>query len=269
MAYIEGKRPVLEAVKSGYPIDEVFVADNLERDDLVKDILRKARAADITVREVSRRRLDEMIERDPDAQSGRKGKKDDGSSSRVHINQGVIARAGAFPYCGLGDIVSTAQVDFERNDSRALVIVCDHLTDAGNLGAIARSAEAVGASGIIIPNKRSAHVTPATFKSSAGAIAHIQVAQVANIVGALEKLKDEGFWVVAASEHATSTVWETDLVGKIALVMGNEQTGVSSLVLDHADLMCKLPQVGHISSLNVAQASTALMYEWLRQNWEA
>lgn len=265
VACIEGKRPVLEAIRSGYPIEEVLIADNLERDDLIKDILRKAKAAGIPVREASRKRIEEMSAKGLRASGESRGKQGRGSAPE-RANQGVIARAGEFPYQGINELIGAANADFERADARALVVVCDHLTDAGNLGAIARSAEAVGASGIVIPNKRSAHVTPATFKSSAGAIAHMRVAQVANIVSALERLKDNGFWVVAATEHADSLVWDTNMEGKMALVMGNEQTGVSNLVLEHSDLLCKLPQMGRISSLNVAQASTALMYEWLRQN---
>ena len=147
-------------------------------------------------------------------------------------------------------------------------MVLDHITDAGNLGAIARSAESVGAAGIVIPNKRAAHVTAATYKSSAGAISHINVTQVANLSQTIERLKKEGFWVCAASEHAQEVAWKSNLKGKIALVMGNEGEGVSRLVLENCDFGVKLPQVGEISSLNVAQASTACMYEWLRQNWE-
>ena len=164
-------------------------------------------------------------------------------------------------------IIEAAEASAAKHDGRALVVVLDHLTDAGNLGAIARSAESVGAAGIVIPNKRAARVTAATYKSSAGAISHIPVAQVANIASTLDRLKEEGFWVAAATEHAADVIWDANLKGKIALVMGNEGEGVSRLVLEHCDFGVKLPQVGDISSLNVAQASTACMYEWLRQNW--
>ena len=143
---------------------------------------------------------------------------------------------------------------------------CSIISPTPQPGAIARSAESVGACGIIIPNKRAAHVTAATYKSSAGAIAHIPVSQVANISTCLDRLKKEGFWVAAATEHAQEYVWDANLKGRIVLVMGNEGEGVSRLVLESCDFGVKLPQVGDISSLNVAQASTACMYEWLRQN---
>ena len=244
--YIEGKRPVVEALRTQMPIKCVLVADNVQRDSLVNDILRKAKQRDIPVKTISRKRLDEISER--------------GS------HQGVMAEALPFDYVNGTAILKAAEASAEAHDGRALVVVLDHITDAGNLGAIARSAECVGASGIVIPNKRAARVTAATYKSSAGAIAHIPVAQVANIASTLDRLKEAGFWVAAATEHAADYIWDANLKGKIALVLGNEGEGVSRLVLEHCDFGVKLPQVGAVSSLNVAQASTACMYEWLRQN---
>lgn len=244
--YIEGKRPVIEALRTHVPVKRILMADNIKRDGLVADILRKAKNLDVPVVNVSRKKLDEI--------------------SSLESNQGVIAEARPFEYVNVGAILKAAERCAERNEGRALVVVLDHITDAGNLGAIARSAESVGASGLIIPNKRSARVTAATYKSSAGAIAHISVAQVANISSSLERLKKAGFWVAAATEHAQGYIWDANLKGKIALVLGNEGEGVSDLVLSNCDFGVKLPQVGEISSLNVAQASTACMYEWLRQN---
>ena len=244
--YIEGKRPVVEALRTQMPLKCVLMADNVQRDSLINDILRKAKNHDITVKTVSRKKLDELSER--------------GS------HQGIMAEALPFPYVSGTAVIEAARASAEAHEGRALVVVLDHLTDAGNLGAVARSAEAVGAAGIIIPNKRSARVTAATYKSSAGAIAHVPVAQVANIASTLDRLKEEGFWVAAATEHAADVIWDANLKGKIALVMGNEAEGVSRLVLEHCDFGVKLPQVGEIASLNVAQASTACMYEWLRQN---
>ena len=243
--FIEGKRPVIEALRTGVPIKSILMADNVQRDGLIEDILRKAKRAGATVEMVPRKVLD--------------GKSDRGS------HQGVMAKAAPFPYVGIGDVIDAAGKSAEQHDGRALVIILDHITDAGNLGAIARSAESVGAAGIVIPNKRAAHVTAATYKSSAGAISHINVTQVANLSQTIERLKKEGFWVCAASEHAQEVAWKSNLKGKIALVMGSEGEGVSSLVLENCDFAVKLPQMGKVSSLNVAQASTVFMYEWLRQ----
>ncbi|WP_251211869.1 23S rRNA (guanosine(2251)-2'-O)-methyltransferase RlmB [Adlercreutzia murintestinalis] len=243
--YIEGKRAVIEALRSGCPLRSVFVAEGIQRDGLVKDILRKCDQRSVRVKQVSRKRLDDMAHTD--------------------AHQGVIAETAPFPYQGAGEVLAQA-VEDARTHERALIVVLDHITDAGNLGAIARSAESVGASGIVIPNKRSAHVTAATYKSSAGAISHIPLAQVSNIAAFIERTKEEGFWAVAATEHAEETLWDTDLSGRIVLVMGSEHDGVSRLVLETCDMHASLPQQGRISSLNVAQASTVFMYEWLRQN---
>ena len=110
-----------------------------------------------------------------------------------------------------------------------------------------------------------ASVTAATYKSSAGAINHVRCAQATNLASAIDRLKKAGFWVAGASEKAQHTVWEAPLYGKIALVMGNEAEGLARLTLEKCDFLVKLPQAGHVGSLNVAQACTAVMYEWMRQ----
>lgn len=245
--YIDGKRAVIEAFRSSVPIKRILLADNLdERDGLVRDILRKAKQRNVPVETANRKKLDEISDR--------------GS------HQGVIAHVEPYSYVNVTNILDNAAQALETNNGYALIVVCDHITDAGNLGAIARSAESVGASGLIIPNKRSAHVTGTTYKTSAGAIAHIPVSQVANIPSTLERLKEAGFWVTGATEHAKDFIWDINLKGRIALVLGNEQEGLSRLVQESCDFLAKLPQMGEISSLNVAQAATAFMYEWLRQN---
>lgn len=243
--YIEGKRPVIEALRVGVPVRSIMIADNAERDALMKDILRKARQAGIEVLERPRRKLDERSER--------------GS------HQGVMARVAPFPYVGIGEVIEASRESFGKT-GRSLVVVLDHITDAGNLGAIARSAEVVGACGLVIPNKRSACVTAGTYKSSAGAIAHLRVAQVANVSQALGRLQEEGFWIAGASEHAEGSIWDANLKGRIALVMGNEGEGLAELTRRRCDFLMALPQVGRTASLNVAQSATACMYEWLRQN---
>lgn len=244
--YIEGKRPVIEALRTHVPIQAIFMADNLQRDGLTKDILRKAKNAQVPVKSVSRRELDERSDR--------------GS------HQGVMAQTKPFTYVNVQTILDDAESHAQAHEGAALVILLDHITDSGNLGAIARSAEVVGASGLIIPNKRSAHVNASTYKSSAGAISHIKVSQVANIVQTMERLKKEGYWIAGASEHAEELIWDANLKGKMALVMGGEGEGLARLTQETCDFLVKLPQVGQVSSLNVAQAATACMYEWLRQN---
>ena len=245
--YIEGKRPVIEALRTQVPIKCVLLADNVKRDGMIGDILRKANHFDVPVKTVPRKQLDEKSPR--------------GS------HQGVMAQTIPYSYADIADIEAGAQTFAEAHDGRALVVVLDHITDAGNLGAIARSAESVGASGLVIPNARSAGVEASTYKSSAGAVLHLPIARVPNLLAVLARLKERGFWVAGASEQARDVVWKTNLRGKIALVMGNENDGLSRVVRESCDFLVKLPQEGQISSLNVAQASTACMYEWLRQNY--
>lgn len=246
--YIEGKRPVIEALRSGTPIKRVLIADGIKRDGLVNDIMRKAKNRGVPVSMVPRKELEKRSER--------------GS------HQGVMAEAQPFAYASLQGVIDAAEADAKERDGSALVVLLDHITDAGNLGAIARSAEVVGASGIVIPNKRSAHVTAATYKSSAGAIINLKIAQVANLGQAIDRLKEAGFWVAGASEHAQESIWDSNLKGKMGLVMGNEGEGLARLTREKCDFLMALPQVGSTQSLNVAQASTAVMYEWLRQNRE-
>ncbi|MDO4182297.1 MAG: 23S rRNA (guanosine(2251)-2'-O)-methyltransferase RlmB [Coriobacteriia bacterium] len=245
--YIEGKRPVIEALRTNMPLKCVLMADNLKKDGLVEDIERKAHKYNVPVKQVPRKKLDGLSER--------------GS------HQGVMAEARPFQYANVSDVVRAANDYADQHEGRALVVILDHITDAGNLGAIARSANAVGASGLIVPNKRAAGVTAATYKSSAGAISHVPCAQVSNLVSVIERCKKEGFWVAGASEQTDGCLWDANLKGKIALVMGNEQEGLSQLVKENCDFFIALPQLGQVESLNVAQASTACMYEWLRQNW--
>lgn len=244
--YVEGKRPVIEALRCDVPISKILLADNAKHDPLIEDILRKARQRDIRVIDVPRSELDEKSAR--------------GS------HQGILAETRPFPYVGFGEVLAAAQRYAEEHSGRALIVVCDHITDAGNLGAIIRSAEAVGASGVVIPNKRSARVEASTYKSSAGAVAHMPITQVANIPNTLDRLRDEGFWSCAATEHASELAWQVNLKGRMALVFGNEHEGIARLTLERCDMMAKLPMEGEIESLNVAQSATAFMYEWLRQN---
>lgn len=244
--YIEGKRPIIEAFRTGVPMRRILMGDFMKRDPMVEDILRKAKRNGVKVIQVPKKELDEKSAR--------------GS------HQGVMAEAAPFGYVGIGEIVNASNEYAEAHNGRAMVVICDHLTDAGNLGAISRSCEAVGATGLVIPNKRSARVEASTYKSSAGAITHVPVAQVSNIVQAIHRLQEEGFWVCAATEHTNDVIWKANLKGKIALVLGNEHDGVSRLVLEHCDFHAKLPLEGEVASLNVAQAATACMYEWLRQN---
>lgn len=235
---IFGKRPVLEALQSGVELKSVSIADTAKSDALLNRIVELLQKKNVRYQKISARDL-RRIAKDVNT-------------------QGIVAHVAPFKYANIEDVVT--------DDMNRLVVVCDHITDVGNLGAIIRSAESVGATCVVIPNARSASVTSIVYKTSAGAVSHIPISQVSNIVRTLEFLKDQGFWVVGATEHAENLMWDANFEGRIALVLGNEEKGISDLVLKTCDDTFKLPQLGDISSLNVAQASTVFMYEWVRQN---
>lgn len=238
--FIEGRRAAAEALRTGFPVKCALIAESGERDAALSRLVDDLNAAGVRIKYVSRAQLDAL------------------SSHGAH--QGIALEVGNFPYADVADILDRA------GDGPALVVVLDHVTDDGNFGAIVRSAEVVGAAGVIIANKRAAGVTVGSYKTSAGAVMHLPIAQVPNIARALDDLKAAGFWVGGASEHAEGSCWDAPFEGRVALVMGSEGDGISRLVLEKCDFLTKLPQRGMTESLNVAQATTALCFEWLRRN---
>lgn len=237
---IEGRRSVEEALGAGVPLKSALVQiQSLDADPALERLAQRLGAAGVSVERVPRNRLDQL------------------SSHGAH--QGVIVRAKPFQYVELGDVIAAA------GKGNALVLVLDHVTDEGNFGAIVRTAEVVGAAGVVIAKARSASVGVGAYKTSAGAVLHIPIAQVSNLARAIEELKAAGFWSCASTEHAKDDVWSAPLAGRVALVMGSEGEGISRLVLEKCDFACKLPQRGRVESLNVAQACTVMCYEWLRR----
>lgn len=237
---IEGRRAVEEALGAGVPLKSALVQiQSLDADPALERLAQRLDAAGVSVERVPRNRLDQL------------------SSHGAH--QGVIVRAKPFQYAELGDVIAAA------DKGNALVLVLDHVTDEGNFGAIVRTAEVVGAAGVVIAKARSASVGVGAYKTSAGAVLHIPIAQVSNLARAVEELKAAGFWSCASTEHAKDDVWSAPLAGRVALVMGSEGEGISRLVLEKCDFACKLPQRGRVESLNVAQACTVMCYEWLRR----
>ena len=166
----------------------------------------------------------------------------------------------SYEYATLFDLISLA-----RGKKNALIVALDHITDAGNMGALLRSAEVVGSTGVLIPNKRAAPVNETVYRTSAGAVEYLRIAREANLVNALKRLKDEDFWIVGATEQAKQTIWQAPLEGRLVLVMGAEDTGLARLTRETCDFEVRLPQYGFTQSLNVAQAFTAIAYEWLRR----
>jgi 23S rRNA (guanosine2251-2'-O)-methyltransferase len=237
---IEGRNAVLEALRSGVRLERVLVARGTRPAPVIHEIRSLARAAGVPLADVPRESLD-------------------GYSIRG-AHQGVVALAAPFAYTDLAEMLrSTAGA------SRALIVVLDHVTDPGNLGAVIRSVEVAGGAGVVVPRDRAASVGPVVHKTAAGATAYLPIAQVTNIARSLEALKESGFWVVGADERAPDDLWHTPLDGRVALVLGAEGSGLARLTRERCDALVSIPTAGRVSSLNVAQAATVLVFEWVRR----
>jgi len=172
-------------------------------------------------------------------------------------HQGVAAVVGEYAYAELEDMLAAP--------GPALLVVLDSVTDAGNLGAIIRSALVLGATGVVLPKDRAAPITPAVVRVSAGATEHLPCARVTNLARALEQLKQAGLWVMGAVERGGQHPSQADLKGPVALVLGSEQKGIRPLVLRGCDVTLTIPSRSPMAALNVAAAATALLYEAARQ----
>ncbi len=239
MDKIEGRNAVLEAFRSGRPVDKLFVQEGLTNGP-IQTILREAKKAGSIINYVSKDRLEEIA--------------GDGS------HQGVVAQVASYEYATLEDILKKAK---EKGEP-PFVIVLDGIEDPHNLGAIIRTACLAGAHGVIISKHRAAGLTSTVAKASAGALNYVPVAKVTNIGRTIEELKKEGLWFVCADMGGT-TMYDLDLKGPIGVVIGNEGDGVSRLVREKCDLVASIPMKGEIDSLNASVAAGVLMYEIVRQ----
>lgn len=236
---IFGRNSVAEAIKAGRPIDSVLVAKG-ERSGSVPKILADAKNSGIPIKEVDRKKLDFMC---------------------GHANhQGIIAVGAVKEYSSVDDIFAFA----EEKGEPPFIIVCDEIEDPHNLGAIIRTAEAAGAHGVIVPKRRSAPLSFAVSKTSAGAVEFMRVARVTNIPQTLDELKSRGVWVYCADMNG-ETFYNVDLKGAAALVVGSEGRGVGRLVKEKCDVILSMPMKGKINSLNASVAAGILMYEISKQ----
>jgi len=238
---IEGRNPVLEALKSGRTINKILIAKG-EREGSIKQIIALAREKGIVVQEVDRSKLD-------------------GMSATGGAHQGVIALAAAKDYVETDDILAIA----DSKGEPAFILILDEITDPHNLGSILRTANAVGAHGVIIPKRRAIGLTPAVSKASAGAIEYVPVARVTNIAQTIEYLKKKNIWVVGTDASGEKSFFESDLTGPVALVIGSEGEGMGKLVKEKCDFIVNIPMKGQIASLNAAVAGAIVMYEILKQ----
>ena len=237
---LEGRNAITEALKSGRTIDKVFVAQG-DTDKSLQRLAAQAKEAGAVVVPVDRRKLDAM------------------STTRAH--QGIIALAAAHEYVTIDDILEEAAA---RNEA-PLIVICDELSDPHNLGAILRSAECAGAHGVIIPKRRSVGLTATVAKASAGAVEYMKVARVTNISNAISELKEKGVWIYGTAAEGSIPMYQADLTGPAAIVIGNEGDGISPLVRKNCDVMVNIPMRGRISSLNASAAASILLYEAVRQ----
>ncbi len=237
---IEGRNAVIEALRAGETIDKIFIARG-ETDKTLGHIASKARAAGVVVVEADRRKLDGM--------------------SRTHAHQGVIALAAVREYTTVEDILAIA----EKRREKPLLVVCDEISDPHNLGAIIRTAECAGVHGVIIPKRRSAGLTAIVAKTSAGAVAHLPVARVPNIPSLLKDLKKQGLWIFGTAADGTTGLYDADLRGPAAIVIGSEGEGMTRLASENCDFLVSIPMRGKLSSLNASAAAAVLLYEAVRQ----
>jgi 23S rRNA (guanosine2251-2'-O)-methyltransferase len=236
---VEGRNPVLEAIRSNRTIEKILIARGTGEGS-IREIIGKAREKGIVIQEVDRQRLDEI------------------SDSNAH--QGVIAYVTPYEYVEVEDLIKRAE---DKGESPFIVIL-DEITDPHNLGAIIRTAECCGAHGIVIPKRRSVGLSPAAIKASAGAVEYLPVAKVTNLVSTLELLKKQGFWIAGADTEGNSYTAQ-DLTGPIALVVGSEGKGIGRLIKEKCDFLVSIPIKGNIDSLNASVAAGILMYEVVRQ----
>lgn len=237
---IEGRNAVIEALRAGENIDKIFIQKG-ETDKTLGHIASKARAAGIVVVDADKRKLDGM--------------------SRTHAHQGVIALAAMREYVSVEDILAKAAEKGEK----PLIVICDEISDPHNLGAIIRTAECAGAHGIVIPKRRSAGLTAVVAKTSAGAVAHMPVARVANIPSLIKDLKKQGVWVFGTAAKGTTSLYEADLKGPAAIVIGSEGDGMTRLAEENCDFLVSIPMKGKLNSLNASAAAAILLYEAVRQ----
>ncbi len=240
---IEGRNAVIEALRAGTAIDKIYLQKG-ETDKTLGHIAAKARAAGTVVVEADRRKLDAM--------------------SRTHAHQGVIALAAVRAYASVEEILRSAA---DRGEP-PLIVVCDELSDPHNLGAVIRTAECAGAHGVVIPKRRSAGLTAVVAKTSAGAVAHVPVARVPNLPALLEELKKQGLWVFGTAADGATRLYDADLKGPAAIVIGSEGEGMGRLVREHCDVLVSIPMRGKLNSLNASAAAAILLYEAVRQRME-
>ncbi|MDQ0233006.1 23S rRNA (guanosine(2251)-2'-O)-methyltransferase RlmB [Metabacillus malikii] len=239
--YIIGRNPVIEVLKSSRDINKIWVAENSLKGQ-AQQITKLAKERGVTINFVPKKKIDQMVEGN---------------------HQGVIAQVAAYEYVHVEDILETA----EKRNEAPFILLLDEIEDPHNLGSIMRTADAVGAHGIVIPKRRAVGLTATVAKSSTGAIEHIPVARVTNMARTIEDLKEKGVWIVGTDAKGADDYRHLDGKMPLALVIGSEGKGIGRLIKEKCDFLIKMPMVGHVTSLNASVAASLLMYEVYRKRY--
>lgn len=222
-------------------VRELWLSTEQDPAPVLEDIVDLARELRVPTREVSRGRLD--------------------AAARTDAPQGVLAQAWPLPEAELDDLAKTG-----RNEKHPFLLCCDGITDPGNLGALLRSAECAGVSGVVLPRHRAVHITPTVAKAAAGAIEHLPMTLASGLPTALRRLSDAGVTIVGLDEGADRTLWDLDVGDMpVALVLGAEGGGLGRLVRQRCDRVVAVPMRGRLSSLNVATAGALACFEIARR----
>ncbi len=239
--FIAGRNPVIEALKAGRDINKIWIAEGSQKGS-VQQIIGLAKDLNVMVQYVPKKKIEQMVQEN---------------------HQGVVAQVAAYQYAELEDLFKKA----EKANEDPFFILLDELEDPHNLGSVMRTADAVGAHGIIIPKRRAVGLTHTVAKASTGAIEHIPVARVTNLAQTVDKLKEKGLWIAGTDAKGKQDFRQLDGTLPICLIIGSEGKGMSRLLGDKCDFLIHLPMKGHVTSLNASVAASILMYEVFRKRY--
>ncbi|WP_353057492.1 23S rRNA (guanosine(2251)-2'-O)-methyltransferase RlmB [Neobacillus niacini] len=237
--YIIGKNPVMEALRSERDINKILIAESSQRGQM-QQLIQLAKEAHVIVQFVPKKKIDQISDEN---------------------HQGVLAYVAAYQYAEMDDLFAAA----EKKNEAPFFLLLDEIEDPHNLGSIMRSADAVGAHGIIIPKRRAVGLTATVAKASTGAIEHIPVVRVTNMARTIDELKERGVWIAGTDASGKQDYRQLDGIMPLGLVIGSEGKGMGRLVRDKCDFLINLPMAGKVTSLNASVAAALLMYEVYRR----
>lgn len=237
--YIIGKNPVLEALRSERDVNKILIAEGSQKGQM-QQVIGLAKDRNVLVQFVPKKKIDQLVEGN---------------------HQGVIAQVAAYQYSEMDDLFQLAE---ERNEAPFFILL-DEIEDPHNLGSIMRTADAVGAHGVIIPKRRAVGLTATVAKASTGAIEYIPVVRVTNMARTIDELKERGVWIAGTDAAGKEDFRASDFTMPLGLVIGSEGKGIGRLIRDKCDFLIRLPMKGHVTSLNASVAAALLMYEVYRK----